>query len=90
LKVLLEGSSGSDGNLDFTSVSGHDVEEIGDDLVGLVQSTVVGEDLKEVLGEVGSSLGGSLFEESFDTGSLVGVGEDGVGEEVLNGRVSER
>jgi len=89
LEILLERGSGGDGDLDLASVSRHDFEEVGDDLVGFVQSTVVGEDFEEVLGEVGSSLGGRLLEESFDTGGLVGVGEDGVGEEILNGSVTE-
>lgn len=89
LEVLLEGLGSRDRDLDLSPVGRHDLEEVCDDSVSLVETTVVGEDAKEVLGQVGSSLGGRLLQEGFDPGSLVRGREDGVGEEVLNAGVSE-
>lgn len=67
----------------------HDFEEIGNDLVRFVQTSVVGEDLEKVLREVRSTFGGRFLEEGFDTGGFVGRGEDRVREEILDGSVTE-
>ena len=85
LEVLLEGLGGGDGDLDLASVGGHNLEEVVDDLFGVVESTVVGEHFEEGLGHFGDGgLGVGGLEELVDTGGTILGGENGVGEEVLD------
>jgi hypothetical protein len=66
-------------------VGTHDLEEIINGLGGLVETSVLSEDLEEVLGDIrGGGLGRGLGKEGVDAGRLVRGREDGVGEEILD------
>lgn len=87
LEVLFEGLGGGDDDLDLSAVSLHDLEEAVDDLVGLVEATVLGQDGEQVAGQVGrtfSALGDRGGEEGVESGCAVLVREDGVREKVVD------
>lgn len=85
LQVLLQGLSGGDRHLDLSTVGAHDLSEVGNGLLGLVETSVLGEDLEKVLADLRVTLGGGLLEESVDASRPVLGREDGVGEELLDG-----
>jgi len=84
LEVLVERDGRRDDDLDLAAVGAHDVEEAVDDAVRVVQAAVLGEDGKEVAGEVGRALGGGRLEEGVDAGRAVVLGQDRVGEELVD------
>lgn len=88
LEVLVERDGRRDDDLDLAAVGAHDVEEAVDDAVRVVQAAVLGEDGKEVAGEVGRALGGGRLEEGVDAGRAVVLGQDRVGEELVDLGVS--